>query len=43
MGEIRIVGPGKTRGYPYTVCKKVPSQYDLCVGGMLNLSSVTQC
>ena len=23
MGEIRIVGPGKTRGYPYLVCKKV--------------------
>ena len=22
MGEIRIVGPGKTRGYPYLVCKK---------------------
>ena len=22
MGEIRIVGPGKTRGYPYSVCKK---------------------
>ena len=22
MGEIRIVGPGKTRGYPYPVCKK---------------------
>ena len=22
MGEIRIVGPGKTRGYPYQVCKK---------------------
>ena len=22
MGEIRIVGPGKTRGYPYRVCKK---------------------
>ena len=21
MGEIRIVGPGKTRGYPYPVCK----------------------
>ena len=20
--EIRIVGPGKTRGYPYPVCKK---------------------
>ena len=22
MGEIRIVGPGKTCGYPYLVCKK---------------------
>ena len=22
MGEIRITGPGKTRGYPYPVCKK---------------------
>ena len=22
MGEIRIVGPGKTCGYPYPVCKK---------------------
>ena len=22
MGEIRIVGPGKTRGYPYPICKK---------------------
>ena len=22
MGEKRIVGPGKTRGYPYPVCKK---------------------
>ena len=22
MGEIRIVGPGKTRGYPCPVCKK---------------------
>ena len=21
MGEIRIVGPGTTRGYPYPVCK----------------------
>ena len=26
MGEIRIVGPGKTRGYPYPVCKKRISQ-----------------
>ena len=23
MGEIRIVGPGKTRGYPYPVCKNI--------------------
>ena len=23
MGEIRIVGPGKTRGHPYLVCKRV--------------------
>ena len=23
MGEIRIVGPGITRGYPYPVCKKI--------------------
>ena len=23
MGEIRIVGPGKTGGYPYPVCKKI--------------------
>ena len=22
MGEIRIVGPGKTRGFPNPVCKK---------------------
>ena len=26
MGEIRIVGPGKIRGYPYRVCKKAISQ-----------------
>ena len=23
MGEVRIVGPGKTCGYPYLVCKKI--------------------
>ena len=23
MGEIRIVGPSKTRGYPYPVCKNL--------------------
>ena len=25
MGEIRFVGTGETRGYPYLVCKKVIS------------------
>ena len=25
MGEIRIVSPGKTCGYPYPVCKKIMS------------------
>ena len=29
MGEIRIVGPGKTRGYPYPICKKFPSCHGL--------------
>ena len=31
MGEIRIVGPGKTRGYPYPVCKILSIFY----GGMV--------
>ena len=31
MGEIRIVGPGKTRGYPYLVCKKKQLYHDLPV------------
>ena len=25
MGEIRFVGTGETRGYPYPVCKNIPS------------------
>ena len=25
MGEIRFVGTGETRGYPYLVCKKTKS------------------
>ena len=29
MGEIRIVGPGKTLGYPYLVCNKRLSPLDL--------------
>ena len=28
MGEIRIVGPGKTRGYPYPECKKKDSVHE---------------
>ena len=33
MGEIRIVGPGKTRGYPYPVCKnkRSDSKVKLCL------------
>ena len=27
MGEIRFVGTGETRGYPYPVCKKFISNY----------------
>ena len=30
MGEIRFVGTGETRGYPYLVCKKVISQVVMC-------------
>ena len=30
MGEIRIVSPGKTRGYPYPVCKKMGYPYPVC-------------
>ena len=26
MGEIRFVGTGETRGYPYLVCKKIISE-----------------
>ena len=27
MGEVRIVGPGKTRGNHYPVCKKITSSF----------------
>ena len=27
MGEIRFVGTGETRGYPYLVCKKMGVDY----------------
>ena len=35
MGEIRIVGPGKTRGYPYPQCKKSCSVSDYTTGSKL--------
>ena len=31
MGLIGIVGPGKTRGYPYPVCKKEQSTDHKCI------------
>ena len=30
MGEIRFVGTGETRGYPYLVCKKCSSFTMVC-------------
>ena len=30
MGEIRFVGTGETRGYPYLVCKKSCATSVLC-------------
>ena len=29
MGEIRFVGTGETRGYPYLVCKKYMYTYSI--------------
>ena len=40
MGEIRIVSPGKTRGYPYPVCKKKLSLSILEVLYLLSLSNL---
>ena len=34
MGEIRIVGPGKTLGYPYPVYKKAISIPDWSLSGI---------
>ena len=31
MSEIRFVGTGETRGYPYLVCKKINLSYDVAV------------
>ena len=32
MGEIRFVGTGETRGYPYLVCKKKVSHSVVAIG-----------
>ena len=39
MGEIRIVGPGKTSGYPYPVCKKLRVE---CIGTQKEIISQTE-
>ena len=43
MGEIRFVGTGETRGYPYLVYKKsyctTPSE-DVCIGGSIDVSKM---
>ena len=38
MGEIRYVGPGKTRGYPYPVCKNIYSAYFISQGCIFHLA-----
>ena len=40
MGEIRIVSPGKTRGYPYPVCKKIGVEMKLLIGNVSKLYSL---
>ena len=35
MGEIRIIGPGKTRGYPYLVCMN--TRYSTCYAAPLHV------
>ena len=39
MGEIRIVGPGKTRGYPYPVCKKARVNSEVKIQSMFIIVS----
>ena len=41
MGEIRFVGTGETRGYPYLVCKKTGDAIKLLFGiGEVEISVV---
>ena len=37
MGEKRIVGPSKTRGYPYPICKKNSVDMDEAQTGLPHL------
>ena len=43
MGEIRIVGPGKTRGYPYPVCKKTRVDCNLFMGLLFCMITLKSC
>ena len=41
MGEIRIIGPGKTPGYPYPVCKKLFASPSASFGYIIALLNQT--
>ena len=41
MGEIRIVGLSKTRGYPYPVCKKISIHHECMVWIEKSVTRVT--
>ena len=38
MGEIRFVGTGETRGYPYPVCKNIFSATEFIYSHLVNRS-----
>ena len=40
MGEIKIVSPGKTREYPYLVCKKKGVEMKIEIRNVLKLYSL---
>ena len=42
MGEVRIVGPGKRRGYPYPVCKKPFSHIFLAKNGGIFTNNIIE-
>ena len=43
MSEIRIVGPGKTRGYPYPVRKNISIFHGCMVWIEKSVTRVTDC